>query len=297
MKNFMFNALALSNINRNRRYYDVVCRAVSSGVVPTSEEIKAVIAAVPMAAEVKAFYDLMDPFSGKLKDVSDKQAGTYAANVEANAALILVYAKDQYSKCYTGTPSGTVDSMFNATAIGEATAPNATALPRLASLLSKGHTYGFWDAVTIHVQKKRDLEQQVNDSIGMTIKEFKEAQTSLTVVSAGYAFNAKTTQSRDYILSASKAQKIEDTKAFDAWVIANSSHYAAIIRLNLSDLPFSYAATELISFERDQKDSKKKAAVTNKLNALKKEALEHVRQELAKNANQKIDIGAWLKTK
>lgn len=283
--------------SRKRRRVSHISKAVTPGVVPDAATIKEILETSPISEATNKWLSKMDNFSTKLEDVSNKTSTNYTANVEKNSKAIFEFAKTQYQKLRPGIGSEAMNAMFNATSIGGTTNAHTNALPRLASLLAKGNTYGFWDAVMIKVQGERDMEQQVDTKVGMKIDEYNKARDSLRIIGAGYSLSSKKTQSLDYINGTSKAQKLEDEKAFQQWVSDNESPYAAIIRLNLSDIPFSFAAVELIAFEKDQKDPAKKTAVKNKLNELKKEALEWVRAQYKATPNVNPKVREWLNTK
>lgn len=248
----------------------------SEGVIPTAGFMARPDTIGP-SSEVLEIVTKLDPFTGELKQVPALSDSTRAARVEENAKVILGYVKNQYKKLYLS--SGAQDPVFfDPSKYGGI--PNLTeytvAMEKLPKVLARGKTRGFLDACNIRIQEKRDIDQQL-PKIGVTSEEAQSIKDALNEINAGLAFNAKTTQSASYVYGVNSAQKKFDREAFQKWIDARNRGLVGIVRLTIADVPLNYAQQEVLDFELDPRNSANRKALTEKLVALQKEALQEWR--------------------
>lgn len=281
----------------------IVCSAVTNGVVPP-DVIPVSFVGIEKQQKVVKLASSFDDANFSLAKVPAKSDPTYAAVVEKESEAVWLYASKQYdSKCINKLEGFTVPTkdLFNVDTylpkgyIGSF--KYTVALSGCKKIFARGALAIFWDAIGIKVQNLREFEQRIGDAIGLTQVDYGEIKENLDYVGKGFAFSARTTQSADYILNKSKAQKIEDQKAFNEWYKNKLDTRVKILRLNVSDIPLGYAFKEIVAFEKDPKDAANIKALEAKLLALQKEAYqEWDKAKKAGNVNTFI-LEEWLAKK
>lgn len=239
--------------------------------------------------ETLRFLPKLTAFTEQLPDIPKQGDPLRAARVEETSQKIWNYVRSSYSQVFQAK-AAQLDAIFNLATLGgtSPTSQYTNAIKNLPKVLARGKQRGFFDACQIRVQEKRDIDQQL-PKIGITPEDAADIKNTLAELKSGLAYSAKTTQSKTYIETVSPKQKRFDKIAFDRWVRQRSKGLVGIVRLNISDVPLSYASTEIVDFESDPTNLVKRTALLDKLTALQTEAY----QEFKANRNA-FDIETFL---
>jgi len=279
------------------RVPNFLCRAATSGVVPP-DIIKPEYEAMSVSDDVVNLAAKLGDFNLDLKIVPARSEQGYTAVVEENNKTIWGYAKSEAIKLIADSTMpqfrGDADKLFDNTKyVKKGQVANYTnALTNAKAVFARGAWKYFWAAVSTKVQAKRDLTQRVAADLGVTQAEFDANLKNLTYIGLGYAYSAKTTQSKSYILQTSLLQKKEDNNEFARWLRSKASGLTRILRMNISDIPFQYCPDEIQAFEMDPQDEAKRKALEAKLLQLQKDAVIEWRKD--KGA---FDYDTWISTK
>jgi len=261
---------------------------VTPGVIPPAGFMEKPDLIGP-SKEVLAILKRLQPFSGTLKTVPPLGEVTRAAVVEDNSKIIWEYACTQYTKLFLDSSSAKPAFLDVSKYGGKAAIDEYTvALQKLPKILARGKSRGFMDAVTIRVQEKRDIDQQL-PPIGITTDEAQLIKERLREVKAGLAYSAKTTQSASYVFGISPAQKSFDREKFQQWVDARSKGLVGIVRMTIADLPLGYASEAILDFELDPTNVVCRRNIEEKLVSLQTEALQEWRQ-----SKEAFDLSSFL---
>lgn len=277
----------------------VYCKAASSGIVPPDVIPPSYVAIAP-STEVTKLVEKLGPFTKKFAEVPPSTDSKHDKVVEANAQVLWEFAKETYDQKLRGKVDGfkaETSVLFNQGAYFKkgTTVSYLLALKNCKTVFARGKYANFWDAIGIVVQSHRDKEQRVPAELALTQEEFSAVKANLVYIGEGYGYSAKTSQSASYIKNTNRAQKQEDAAEFDKWLKSKADPLVRIIRMNISDVPLSYAMKEIQDFESNPEDLALKKALISKLRALQKEAVNEYRD--CKKKGTVMDFGDWLEKK
>jgi len=279
----------------------IICFAVTVGVVPP-DILEDDFNFKGVSEEAIELSKKFDDFGSVLKAVppfGDKQRELI---VEENNRQIWIYAKTQYALKLRGKVDGfraDSDQLFNISSYGTSgsSKPYSVALVNCRKVFSR-KPYGlFWDSIGARVQSFREKDQLVPAGLGISISEYESIKPQMEYVARGFAYNAKTTQSKDYITGTPVAQKIEDSEAFSTWYKTKTPTLVKIIRLTMTDIPLSYALKEVQNFELDPNSESARKLLQFKLLELQREGLAALRKAQADAKGEVFNFETWLNSK
>lgn len=278
-----------------------LCFAVTQGVVPP-DTIKEDFETIGISEDAIKLSELFEEFNLTLKNIPSRSEKEYNKIMEFNNELIWSYAKKQYlSKCFSKIVGFTakVDDLFdvNAYALKGTSIPYSSALIRCKKVFARKPYNIFWDSIGLKVQSFRDKTQIVNKDLDITVEEFEKIRPDLNYIGRGFAYSARTTQSKDYILGTPRKQKEIDNVAFQTWYESKTPVLVKILRLNLSNIPLSFALKEIQEFERDPKDPSNLLALKSKLISLQNEAIKLWRKSISEGKPDDFNFSKWLSGK
>lgn len=235
-------------VSKLSKRFRVVVAAVTSGLLLSEAEISNIRAGRPMDDRVRQILTKLPDVDFLVEPIPREGNPERDTVLESNSIKQVNYMRESFLKVFPTQTNTVADVYFNPVTYGKSGNLQYTeTLKELPKLLARKDTAGYFDACSIKMQLKRDL-QQTYEPWGCLPEDYSANQLNALVISAARKRFSETTSSLNYINNVGKAQKREDFAAFDNFMRRQASVITKIASLSINDIPAPFATFEIAAF-------------------------------------------------